>query len=108
MTLLFSDFCAAKHDVEHYLCALSTKSDGRVNAILYAKRLTPLLGFSTGRMARSKSHIVAFLHIFSPGSTQTFFPVRTLFCATTAREWTGLAVLIAHGYFAQQISWSGT
>jgi len=58
--------------------------------------LTPLWGFPAGRMASSKSHIVAFLHIFSPGSTQTFFPVRTLFCATSAGEWTGLAVLIAH------------
>ena len=96
LTLLFSDFSTAKHDVEHYFGALSTKSDGRVNAILYAKKMTPLLGFSAGRMARSKSHIVAFLHVFSPRSTETFFPVRALFGATSAGEWTGLAVLIAH------------
>ena len=93
----FSDFCAVKHDVEHYFSALSTKSDGRVNAILYAKKLTPLLGFSTGRMVRSKSDIVTVLHVFSPGCPETFFPVRALFGTTSAGKWTGLAVLITHG-----------
>ena len=103
MTFLFSDFGAAKHDVEHYFSALSTKSDGRVNAVLYAKKLTPLLGFSTGRMVRSKSDIVTLLHVFSPGCPETFFPVRALFGATAAWEWTGLGVLMTHGWFAQQV-----
>ena len=103
MTLLISDFCAAKHDFEHYFGALFTKSDGRVNAILYAKKLMPLLGFSTGRMVRSKSDIVTVLHVFSPGCPETFFPVRALCGATAAREWTGLGILMTHGWFAQQV-----
>jgi len=56
-----------------------------------------LLALLTCRTVRSKSNIVTFLHVFSPGSSQTFFPVRALFSAAAAGEWTGLAVLIAHG-----------
>jgi len=59
-------------------------------------------------MARGESNVVAFLQVFSPGCTKAFFPIRALFGTTSAGKWTWLAVLIAHVYFAQQISWSGT
>jgi len=62
-----------------------------------------LLALLTCRTVRSKSNIVTFLHVFSPGCPETFFPVRTLFGTTSAGKWAGLAVLIAHGYFAQQV-----
>jgi len=65
-----------------------------------------LLAYLTCGVAPSKPDIVTVLHVFSPGSTKTFFPVRALFGATSTGEWTGLAVLITHGSFAQQISWS--
>ena len=61
------------------------------------QRTPELFGLLASRMARSESYIVAFLHVFSPGSTKTFFPIRALFSAAAAGEWTGLAVLIAHG-----------
>ena len=56
-----------------------------------------------GQRVRRKSYIVAFLHVFSPGCTKAFFPIRALFGAASAGEWARLAVLIAHMYFAQQI-----
>ena len=68
-----------------------------------AKNLTPLLGFLAGCTARGKSDIVTLLHVFSPGCPETFFPVRALFGATAAWEWTGLGVLMTHGWFAQQV-----
>ena len=108
MTLIFSGFRAKINDLMDYFDALFVESASRVNLTLYAKKMTLLLGFPASQIARSKSHIVAFLHVFSPRSTKTFFPIRALFGATSAREWTGLAVLIAHVSFSQQISWSGT
>ena len=62
-----------------------------------------LLAFLTFGVAPRKSNIVTVLHVFSPGCPETFFPVRTLFGTTSAGKWAGLAVLIAHGYFAQQV-----
>jgi epoxyqueuosine reductase QueG len=60
-------------------------------------KVGPLLAFLAGRTADSESNIVAFLPVFSPGSSQAFFPVRALFGATSAGEWTGLGVVTAHG-----------
>jgi hypothetical protein len=65
--------------------------------------MASLLAFLAGRMTRSKSYIVALLYVFSPGCSEAFFPVGALFGTTSAGEWAGLAVLIAHGEFAQQI-----
>jgi len=64
------------------------------------KKMALLLAFLTCRVTGNKSNIVTVLHVFSPGSSQTFFPVRALFGTTSAGKWTGLAVLIAHGWFA--------
>ena len=61
------------------------------------KKMALLLAFLTCRVTGNKSNIVTVLHVFSPGSSQTFFPVRALFGATSAGEWTGLGVFTAHG-----------
>ena len=67
-----------------------------VNKDNAVKKMAPLLAFLVGRVTCSKSHIAAFLHVFSPGRAQTFFPVWALFGTTSAGEWAGLAVFIAH------------
>ena len=87
----------------HLFNAICCKGDDQVNTTQIAKNLTPLLGFLAGCTARGKSNIVTFLHVFSPGSTKAFLPVRALFGTTSAGKWAGLAVLIAHGYFAQKV-----
>ena len=68
-----------------------------VNNDRIVKKVALLLSLLTCRMVRSKSYINTFLHVFSPGRTEAFFPVGALFGAAPAGEWARLAVLIIHG-----------